>query len=124
RRVWIRNQTQNNAWDILPQRAILRCLLSESTQVRKIIANVFASAFESVDVMFMPTTPTGAFEIGSHGDDPVNMYLEDIFTVPINLAGLPAISIPVTQDIRGCHWDFKSSVRGSAMKPSLERGFH
>lgn len=70
-------------------------------KVRRIIAEEFASAFRSVDVMFMPTAPTSAFEIGSHEDDPVKMYLEDVFTVPINLAGLPAISLPVTQDLRG-----------------------
>ena len=70
-------------------------------KVRSIIANEFASAFRSVDVMFMPTAPTAAFEIGSHDDDPVKMYLEDVFTVPINLAGLPALSLPVAHDDRG-----------------------
>jgi aspartyl-tRNA(Asn)/glutamyl-tRNA(Gln) amidotransferase subunit A len=70
-------------------------------KVRQLIANEFASAFEAVDVMFMPTTPTSAFEVGSHENDPVKMYLEDVFTVPINLAGLPAISLPVTKDSRG-----------------------
>jgi aspartyl-tRNA(Asn)/glutamyl-tRNA(Gln) amidotransferase subunit A len=73
----------------------------KALKVRRVIANEFASAFEMVDVMFTPTAPTSAFEIGSHGDDPVKMYLEDIFTVPINLAGLPALSLPVTKDARG-----------------------
>jgi len=70
-------------------------------KVRKVIADEFSLAFKQADVILMPTAPTGAFEIGSHQDDPVQMYLEDIFTVPINLAGLPAISLPVTQDFRG-----------------------
>jgi aspartyl-tRNA(Asn)/glutamyl-tRNA(Gln) amidotransferase subunit A len=73
----------------------------KALQVRRVIANEFSSAFSSVDVMFMPTTPSPAFEIGSHSGNPVQMYLEDIFTVPINLAGLPAISIPVLPDARG-----------------------
>ncbi len=70
-------------------------------KVRRIIADEFASAFQLVDALFMPTAPTSAFEIGAHENDPVKMYLEDIFTVPINLAGLPAISLPVTRDSRG-----------------------
>jgi aspartyl-tRNA(Asn)/glutamyl-tRNA(Gln) amidotransferase subunit A len=73
----------------------------KALKVRRVIANEFASAFEAVDVMFMPTAPTSAFEIGSHDDDPVKMYLEDIFTVPVNLAGLPALSLPITKDVRG-----------------------
>jgi aspartyl-tRNA(Asn)/glutamyl-tRNA(Gln) amidotransferase subunit A len=70
-------------------------------KVRSVIANEFAAAFQAVDVMVTPTTPTSAFEIGTHKDKPVEMYLEDVFTVPINLAGLPAMSLPVTQDLRG-----------------------
>ncbi|MEA2898045.1 MAG: aspartyl-tRNA(Asn)/glutamyl-tRNA(Gln) amidotransferase subunit [Bradyrhizobium sp.] len=73
----------------------------KALKVRAVIANEFASAFQTVDVMLMPTTPTSAFKIGSHLDNPVQMYLEDVFTVPINLAGLPAISLPVAKDIRG-----------------------
>lgn len=73
----------------------------KALKVRNIIANEFASAFQTVDVMLMPTTPTSAFKIGSHAGNPVQMYLEDVFTVPINLAGLPAISLPVAKDLRG-----------------------
>jgi aspartyl-tRNA(Asn)/glutamyl-tRNA(Gln) amidotransferase subunit A len=73
----------------------------KALKVRRIIADEFASAFQAADVMFMPTAPTSAFEIGSHENDPVKMYLEDVFTVPINLAGLPAINLPVTEDFRG-----------------------
>jgi aspartyl-tRNA(Asn)/glutamyl-tRNA(Gln) amidotransferase subunit A len=59
----------------------------------KIIAD-FNNAFEQVDVILTPTTPSAAFKIGEKMEDPVTMYLNDVFTVPASLAGLPAISIP------------------------------
>ncbi len=74
---------------------------NQALKVRRLIAEEFARAFEQADVMLMPTAPGGAFEIGAHGGDPVKMYLEDIFTVPVNLAGLPALSLPVAKDGRG-----------------------
>jgi aspartyl-tRNA(Asn)/glutamyl-tRNA(Gln) amidotransferase subunit A len=73
----------------------------KALKVRNVIANEFAAAFQTVDVMLMPTAPTAAFRIGSHSGDPVQMYLEDVFTVPVNLAGLPAISLPAAKDSRG-----------------------
>jgi aspartyl-tRNA(Asn)/glutamyl-tRNA(Gln) amidotransferase subunit A len=63
-------------------------------KVRRLIADDFARAFRSVDVVMGPTTPTPAFELGAKVDDPVTMYLNDIYTTSANLAGLPAISIP------------------------------
>lgn len=72
----------------------------KALKLRNIIANEFASAFKAIDTIFLPTAPTAAFEIGSHSN-PVSMYLEDVFTVPVNLAGLPAISLPVASDVRG-----------------------
>lgn len=63
--------------------------------VREMIKNDFKRAFEEVSVIMTPTAPTPAFKIGANTDDPVKMYLEDVFTVPANLAGIPAISIPV-----------------------------
>ena len=62
--------------------------------VRSVIRNDFNKAFETVDIIAMPTTPGPAFKIGEKTDDPLKMYLEDIFTVPANLTGIPAISIP------------------------------
>jgi aspartyl-tRNA(Asn)/glutamyl-tRNA(Gln) amidotransferase subunit A len=62
--------------------------------LRELIRKDFVTAFDAVDAIALPTTPTPAFTLGSHTKDPVAMYLEDIFTVPINLAGVPAISIP------------------------------
>lgn len=62
--------------------------------VRELIREDYKKAFEVVDVIIMPTTPGPAFKIGEKINDPLALYLEDIFTVPANLAGLPAISIP------------------------------
>ncbi len=63
-------------------------------QVRNLISQDFTKAFESVDVIAMPTSPTPAFKIGEKSTDPLEMYLADIFTISANLAGIPAISIP------------------------------
>ncbi len=66
----------------------------KAQQVRRLIKNDFDSAFKSVDIIMSPTTRGAAFEAGSKSDDPIQMYLEDLFTIPANLAGLPAMSIP------------------------------
>jgi aspartyl-tRNA(Asn)/glutamyl-tRNA(Gln) amidotransferase subunit A len=62
--------------------------------VRDLIKEDYKKAFEKVDVLITPTTPGPAFKIGEKINDPLQLYLEDIFTVPANLAGIPAISIP------------------------------
>jgi aspartyl-tRNA(Asn)/glutamyl-tRNA(Gln) amidotransferase subunit A len=67
----------------------------KAQRVRALIKQDFDKAFEDVDVILTPVTPTSAFKIGEKTSDPLAMYLEDIFTIPVNLAGLPAISIPV-----------------------------
>ncbi len=63
-------------------------------QVRTLIVNDFKKAFESCDVIMIPTAPNTSFKMGEHSTNPLEMYLEDIFTVPVNIAGLPAISVP------------------------------
>ena len=63
-------------------------------QVRTLIANDFKAAFEKVDVILTPSTPTPAFAMGERNDDPIGMFLNDVFTVPANLAGIPGISVP------------------------------
>jgi aspartyl-tRNA(Asn)/glutamyl-tRNA(Gln) amidotransferase subunit A len=73
----------------------------KAQKIRRLIARDFASAFERCDVLLGPTSPTTAFEIGAKADDPVKMYLNDIFTVPAPLAGLPALSIPCGFDPSG-----------------------
>ncbi|MEK7110412.1 MAG: Asp-tRNA(Asn)/Glu-tRNA(Gln) amidotransferase subunit GatA, partial [Patescibacteria group bacterium] len=69
----------------------------KAQRVRTLIARDFEDAFRDVDVILTPTTPTPAFKIGEKTDNPLAMYLSDIFTIPVNLAGLPAVSIPVAQ---------------------------
>jgi aspartyl-tRNA(Asn)/glutamyl-tRNA(Gln) amidotransferase subunit A len=66
----------------------------KAQQVRTLIARDYGAAFEQVDVIALPTSPTGAFELGERTADPIRMYLSDIFTVGANLAGLPAITVP------------------------------
>ncbi|WP_019121669.1 Asp-tRNA(Asn)/Glu-tRNA(Gln) amidotransferase subunit GatA [Brevibacillus massiliensis] len=66
----------------------------KAQQVRTLIIRDFTEVFANFDVILHPTTPTTAFKLGEHINDPVKMYLEDICTVPVNLAGLPAISVP------------------------------
>ncbi|WP_028875635.1 Asp-tRNA(Asn)/Glu-tRNA(Gln) amidotransferase subunit GatA [Teredinibacter turnerae] len=66
----------------------------KSQQVRRLIKQDFVDAFKEVDVIMGPTSPSPAFAFGSKGDDPVAMYLEDIYTIATNLAGLPGMSVP------------------------------
>jgi aspartyl-tRNA(Asn)/glutamyl-tRNA(Gln) amidotransferase subunit A len=67
-------------------------------KVRTLIKNDFENAFEQVDLIAAPVAPTTAFRIGEHSDDPLSMYLEDVFTLPANLAGVPGIAFPVGFD--------------------------
>jgi len=67
-------------------------------QVRRLMAQDFAKAFEQVDVIAAPVSPTTAFKLGEKTSDPLQMYLNDIFTIPVNLAGLPALSVPCGED--------------------------
>ena len=69
--------------------------------MRTLIKRDFELAFQSVDVIATPVAPTTAFRIGEHGDDPLAMYLEDVFTLPTNLAGVPGLAFPVGFDQRG-----------------------
>jgi aspartyl-tRNA(Asn)/glutamyl-tRNA(Gln) amidotransferase subunit A len=66
----------------------------KAQKLRRLIANDFAAAFEQCDVIAGPVSPTVAFGIGEKSDDPVQMYLSDIYTIAVNLAGLPALSHP------------------------------
>ena len=69
----------------------------KAQRIRRLIKQSFEAAFESVDVILAPVTPTTAFEIGSMRKDPVTMYQQDTFTIPASLAGLPALSLPCGQ---------------------------
>ena len=66
----------------------------KAQQVRTLIRRDFDAAYQSVDVLLTPTAPTPSFRKGAHADDPLAMYLADLLTIPANLAGLPAISVP------------------------------
>jgi len=85
-------------------------------KVRTLVKQDFEKAFEQVDVLVAPTSPTTAFKIGEKIDDPVKMYLADAYTIPVNLAALPALSmpcgladgLPVGLQIIGRHWDEKT----------------
>jgi len=73
----------------------------QAQKVRTLIIRDYAAAFASYDVLVSPTSPTTAFRIGERADDPMAMYLSDVFTIPANLAGVPAISIPSGLDEAG-----------------------
>jgi aspartyl-tRNA(Asn)/glutamyl-tRNA(Gln) amidotransferase subunit A len=73
----------------------------QAQRVRTLIKRDFESAFAQVDAIACPVTPTTAFPIGGHGDDPLSMYLEDVFTLPANLAGIPGLAFPVGFDPHG-----------------------
>ncbi|MCH8069792.1 MAG: Asp-tRNA(Asn)/Glu-tRNA(Gln) amidotransferase subunit GatA, partial [Candidatus Marinimicrobia bacterium] len=66
----------------------------KAQKVRRLIRDDFVNVFKNVDVIILPTTPTPAFDLGENLNDPIKMYLSDIFTTPINLAGIPALSVP------------------------------
>jgi aspartyl-tRNA(Asn)/glutamyl-tRNA(Gln) amidotransferase subunit A len=73
----------------------------KALKVRRRIADDFDQAWEKVDALLTPTAPSAAFSLGDKSDDPVAMYLNDIFTVTVNLAGLPGISVPAGMDAQG-----------------------
>ena len=73
----------------------------QAQKVRTLIKTDFDQAFRSVDVIAAPVAPTTAFRIGQHGDDPLSMYLEDVFTLPANLAGVPGLAFPAGFDSQG-----------------------
>jgi aspartyl-tRNA(Asn)/glutamyl-tRNA(Gln) amidotransferase subunit A len=95
----------------------------KSLKVRRRIADDFAKAFESVDVIASPTSPSVAWDIGAKTDDPMAMYLSDVFTVTANVAGLPAVSVPcgfgagglpVGLQLTGRHFDEKTILGAAA----------
>ena len=73
----------------------------KAQKVRKLISNDFVEAFSNCDLILTPTTPNSAFPLNEKQDDPIKMYLNDVFTVPASLAGIPGISIPYGNDKNG-----------------------
>ena len=94
------NQTPRDPRTFVLSSGYYDAYYDKAQRVRTLIANDFKAAFEDVDVILTPVAPTPAFKIGEKMDDPLTMYLSDIFTIPVNLAGLPAISIPTKRDWR------------------------
>ncbi len=74
---------------------------NKATEVRELIRRDYAKAFEEVDVVATPVAPSPAYPIGKNTSDPLQMYLEDIFTVPINMAGVPGMSVPTGKTDKG-----------------------
>jgi aspartyl-tRNA(Asn)/glutamyl-tRNA(Gln) amidotransferase subunit A len=73
----------------------------KAQRVRRLITEDFEKAFEQVDALLTPTAPSSAFALGENEDDPIKMYLNDVFTVPTSLAGLPGMSVPAGLDSKG-----------------------
>ena len=73
----------------------------KAQKLRRLIADDFDRAFEQCDVLMGPTTPSTAFALGAKSDDPIAMYLNDIYTISVNLAGLPGLSLPAGFDAGG-----------------------
>ena len=73
----------------------------KAQKVRRLISEDFMKAYEKCDVLLTPTAPSAAFAIGENEDDPIKMYLNDVFTVPASLAGLPGMSVPAGLDSQG-----------------------
>ncbi|TSC82809.1 MAG: aspartyl-tRNA(Asn)/glutamyl-tRNA (Gln) amidotransferase subunit A [Parcubacteria group bacterium Gr01-1014_19] len=81
---------------------------AKAQKVRRLIAEDFEKAFKEVDVIFTPVSPTVPFKFGEKVSDPLAMYLSDIFTIPVNMAGLPAVSIPAK--MKGGHAEGRASL--------------
>ena len=86
----------------------------KAAKVRRLVAEGFERAFQEVDAVLCPTSPTTAFKVGERSNDPLEMYLADIFTIPANMAGIPGISIPCGFDAQGL------PVGLQLMTPALE----
>jgi aspartyl-tRNA(Asn)/glutamyl-tRNA(Gln) amidotransferase subunit A len=103
----------------------------QALKVRRLISNDFAQAFSQVDCIVTPTSPVPAWNIGEKIDDPLSMYLSDICTVSVNVAGLPGISVPcglsqglpVGLQLIGRHFDEKTILRAAAAYEKAVGGF-
>lgn len=105
----------------------------KAQKVRRLIVQDFMNAFEQCDVLLTPTAPSGPFAIGENDDDPIKMYLNDVFTVPASLAGLPGMSVPAGLDadglplglqIIGRPWDEETVFKVAGVIESLAQFTH
>jgi len=103
----------------------------KAQQIRRLISEDYRRAFEQVDLILGPTSPTLPFGIGEKADDPVTMYLSDIYTIAVNLAGLPGMSLPaapvdglpVGLQMVGNYFD-ETRMLNAAHRFQLETGWH
>ncbi len=79
----------------------------KAQQVRTLLTRDFQNAFTSVDAIVTPVTPTAAFKLGEKTDDPMEMYLSDIYTVTANLVGVPEFHCRAERIVKGCRWEFR-----------------
>jgi len=102
----------------------------KAQKVRRLILDDFLNAYKQCDVLLTPSTPSAAFAIGENEDDPIKMYLNDVFTVSVNLAGLPGLSVPVGLNDQGLPlglqligrpWDEETMIAAGA---AIERAAH
>jgi aspartyl-tRNA(Asn)/glutamyl-tRNA(Gln) amidotransferase subunit A len=104
----------------------------KAQKVRRLIARDFTEAFKSCDLIMGPTAPSTAFPLGAKSDDPVQMYLNDIFTIPAPLAGLPGMSVPCGFDAKGLpvglqivgNYFAEAKMLGAAHRYQLATDFH
>ena len=102
----------------------------KAQEVRQLIKQDFAKAFEKVDLIFCPVSPVPAIKIGERTNDPLSMYLMDIYTVSVNLAGLPGLSLPagkignlpVGLQIIGNHFEENKILGVAALMEKLDMG--
>ena len=85
---------RDHPWHLCAEQRLPRCLLPRAQKVRTLIRRDFLEAYKEVDAILTPTTPTPAFRKGEKSADPLAMYLNDIYTIGVNLSGLPGISVP------------------------------
>ncbi len=101
----------------------------KALKARALIREDFRQVFTEVDLILMPTTPSQPFKIGAKADDPLQMYKADLFTIPVNLAGLPAVSIPLSLkndlpvgiQLIGRHFE-EEQILNAALMLEQERG--
>jgi len=104
----------------------------KAQRVRTLLTRDFEAAFQKVDAIVTPTAPTAAFKLGEKSDDPLSMYLADIYTVTADLAGIPGISVPCGQtasglpiglQVLGRHFDESTVLRvATAIEANLHHG--
>ncbi len=104
----------------------------KANQVRRLIQKDFDAAFQKCQCIATPTSPTTAFPLGAKTDDPLTMYLSDIYTLPVNLAGLPGVSVPCGRDSKGLpiglqligkHFDESALLQTAAAYEKLRGAF-